>query len=126
MLLDLILKKNKKNLPDRTIQYSNPKQPATYCRNVGRRRRWEFSLDKNSVDKEILNDDKIWHFLSKWITPEDATIERKTIYTFKSLIAKKWRKGRVFIAGDAAHLSPPFMGQECVLGLETCQIYFGK
>ena len=28
-VVDLILKKNKKNLPDRTIQYSNPKQPAT-------------------------------------------------------------------------------------------------
>ena len=43
-VVDLILKKNKKNLPDRTIQYSNPKQPATYCRNVGKRRRWEFAI----------------------------------------------------------------------------------
>ena len=35
-----ILKNKNKKLPDRTIQYSNPKQPATYCRNVGKRRRW--------------------------------------------------------------------------------------
>ena len=47
-VVDLILKKNKKNLPDRTIQYSNPKQPATYCRNVGKRRRWEFAIKKKT------------------------------------------------------------------------------
>ena len=125
-VIDLIMKQNNNDLPDRTIQYCSKKTPATYCRNVGRRRRWEFSLDKNSVDKEVLNDDKIWHFLSKWITPEDATIERKTIYTFKSLVAKKWRKGRVFIAGDAAHLSPPFMGQGMCSGIRDVSNLFWK
>jgi 3-(3-hydroxy-phenyl)propionate hydroxylase len=44
-VIDLILKKNKK-LPDRTIQYANAKQPATYCRNVGKSRRWEFAIKK--------------------------------------------------------------------------------
>jgi len=78
------------------------------------------------IIKEVLNDDKIWHFLSKWITPEDATIERKTIYTFKSLVAKKWRKGRVFIAGDAAHLSPPFMGQGMCSGIRDVSNLFWK
>ena len=43
-VVDLILKKNKNKLPDRTIQYSNSERPATYCRNVGKRRRWEFAL----------------------------------------------------------------------------------
>ena len=51
-VIDLILKKNKKNLPDRTIQYSNPKQPATYCRNVGKRRRWEFAIKKQQSEKK--------------------------------------------------------------------------
>ena len=50
-VIDLILNK-KKNLPDRTIQYSNPKRPATYCRNVGKRRRWEFALKKNENEQE--------------------------------------------------------------------------
>ena len=51
-VVDLILKKNKKNLPDRTIQYSNPKQPATYCRNVGKET-WEFAIKKNLSDKKF-------------------------------------------------------------------------
>ena len=116
-VVDLILKKKKNNLPDRTIQYSNPKQPATYCRNVGRRRRWEFAIKKKHTDKNVLSESYIWNFLKPWLNKSEAIIERKTIYTFESAIARKWRKGRVFIAGDAAHLMPPFMGQGMCAGI---------
>ncbi len=116
-VVDLILKKKKNNLPDRTIQYSNPKQPATYCRNVGKRRRWEFAIKKNHSDKKVLSERYIWNFLKPWLKKSEAIIERKTIYTFESAIARKWRKGRVFIAGDAAHLMPPFMGQGMCAGI---------
>ncbi len=125
-VIDLILKKNIKNLPDRTIQYCSKITPATYCRNVGKRRRWEISLKKNLKDEEILKENNVWNFLSKWISRNDADIERKTIYTFKSLIAKKWRKGRVFIAGDAAHQSPPFMGQGMCAGIRDVSNLFWK
>ena len=116
-VVDLILKKKKNNLPDRTIQYSNPKQPATYCRNVGKRRRWEFAIKKNHSDEKVLSERYIWNFLKPWLKKSEAIIERKTIYTFESAIARKWRKGRVFIAGDAAHLMPPFMGQGMCAGI---------
>ena len=62
VVVDLILK-NKNKLPDRTIQYSNSKRPATYCRNVGKRRRWEFAIQDNENEKEILSDKYIWNFL---------------------------------------------------------------
>ena len=117
VVVDLILKKKKDELPDRTIQYSNPKRPATYCRNVGKRRRWEFAIHDYENEQEILSDNYIWNFLKPWLAPKDAQIERKTIYTFQSAIARKWRKGRVFIAGDAAHLMPPFMGQGMCAGI---------
>lgn len=116
-VVDLILKKEKKNLPDRTIQYSNSKQPATYCRNVGKRRRWEFAIRKNQTEKTILSNSYIWNFLKPWLKKNEAFIERKTIYTFKSAISRKWKKGRIFIAGDAAHLMPPFMGQGMCAGI---------
>ena len=117
VVVDLILKKIKKNLPDRTIQYSNTKQPATYCKNVGKRRRWEFAIKKSQNEKKILSESYIWNFLKPWIKKNEARIERKAIYTFKSAISRKWRKGRVFIAGDAAHLMPPFMGQGMCAGI---------
>jgi len=116
-VVDLILKKDKKELPDRTIQYSNPKQPATYCRNVGKRRRWEFAIHNNISEKKVLSNSYIWNFLKPWLNPRDAFMERKTIYTFQSAISKKWKKGRVFLAGDAAHLMPPFMGQGMCAGI---------
>ena len=116
-VVDLILKKDKKELPDRTIQYSNPKRPATYCRNVGKRRRWEFAIHDNESEKKVLSNSYIWKFLKPWLKPSDAYMERKTIYTFQSAISKNWKKGRVFLAGDAAHLMPPFMGQGMCAGI---------
>ena len=116
-VIDLILNKDKKSLPDRTIQYSNPTRPATYCRNVGKRRRWEFAIKKNEKIEKILSDKYIWNFLKPWLKKKEARMERKTIYTFQSALAKSWKKGRIFLAGDAAHLMPPFMGQGMCAGI---------
>ena len=116
-VIDLILTREKKNLPDRTIQYSNPARPATYCRNVGKRRRWEFAIKKTEKIETILSDKYIWNFLKPWLKKNEAKMERKTIYTFQSALAKSWKKGRIFLAGDAAHLMPPFMGQGMCAGI---------
>ncbi len=116
-VIDLILNKDKKNLPDRTIQYSNPSRPATYCRNVGKRRRWEFAIKKTEKIETILSDKYIWNFLKPWLRKKEARMERKTIYTFQSALAQSWKKGRIFLAGDAAHLMPPFMGQGMCAGI---------
>ena len=116
-VIDLILKTKKTNLPDRTIQYCNSKRPATYCRNVGKRRRWEIALKEEESVENFFDSKTLWKFLSQWVSQDEATIERKTVYTFQSAIAKKWRMGRLFLVGDAAHLTPPFMGQGMCAGI---------
>ncbi len=111
LVTDLILKRPRPDLGDHSIQHCDPARPATYVRGVGDRRRWEITLHPGEAPTDP------WPLLSRWITPEDATLERAAIYTFRSAVARKWREGRLLIAGDAAHLTPPFMGQGMCAGI---------
>lgn len=76
------------------------------------RRRWEFMrLDGETVE-ELERPETAWKLLARWdVTPENASIERQVVYTFRALWATNWNNGRVVIAGDAAHLMPPFLGE---------------
>ena len=111
LVTDLILKRPRPDLGDHSIQHCDPARPATYVRAVGERRRWEITLHDGEAPTNP------WPLLARWITPEDATLERAAIYTFRSAVARQWRNARLLIAGDAAHLTPPFMGQGMCAGI---------
>ena len=117
LVIDAILKKNMPALGDYTLQYCDPERPVTYCRNPGLRRRWEIAVGEQSYCGDNIDRSLLWQTLSPWITPQDASIERTALYTFRSVVAKSWQNGRIIIAGDAAHLMPPFMGQGMCAGI---------
>ncbi|MBL4756314.1 MAG: bifunctional 3-(3-hydroxy-phenyl)propionate/3-hydroxycinnamic acid hydroxylase [Rhizobiales bacterium] len=117
LVIDALLKRERPDLGDHSVQYCNPDRPSTYCRSPGNRRRWELTVLDHENDEEITQQSRVWELLSDWITPEDAELERCAVYTFHSAIAAHWRKGRMMIAGDAAHLTPPFMGQGMCAGI---------
>ncbi len=117
LVVDVLLKQDMPELGDYTVQYCSASQPMTYCRNPGLRRRWEMALPDNITDEQASQPARIWTLLSRWINPENAKLERTAVYTFRSEIAPQWHKGRLFIAGDAAHLTPPFMGQGMCAGI---------
>lgn len=117
LVVDVMLNDEMPQLGDFTLQYCDADTPATYCRNVGLRRRWEFALPEAQSDEQASEISNVWQRLSRWLKPGDAHIERRAIYTFRSEIAEKWVDRRLMIAGDAAHLTPPFMGQGLCAGL---------
>jgi len=112
-----LLKRERPDLGDYSVQYCDPQRPATYVRGIGTRRRWELMLMPGDDLATITRPESVWPLLSKWITPEDAILERPAVYTFHSVVARGWRQGRMLIAGDAAHQTPPFMGQGMCAGI---------
>jgi len=75
------------------------------------RHRWEFMLHPGADEGPFLDPDFQRQLLRPWLGEGPAEIERAVIYTFHSRAAERWRRGRILLAGDAAHLMPPFIGQ---------------
>ena len=117
LVIDAILTRPKPELGDYSIQYCDPTRPVTYVRGTGNRRRWEITVQDEEESSEVLRSEAVWRLLSRWVAPDDAELERTAVYTFKSRLANHWRKGPLIVAGDAAHLTPPFMGQGMCAGI---------
>lgn len=117
LVIDVLLKRERDDLGDYSLQHCDPRRPATYVRGTGTRRRWEITVLPDEDSQEIAQPAKVWELLSRWITPDDAEIERASVYTFHSVIAQQWRNGRLLLAGDSAHQTPPFLGQGMCAGI---------
>ncbi|WP_051509923.1 bifunctional 3-(3-hydroxy-phenyl)propionate/3-hydroxycinnamic acid hydroxylase [Hylemonella gracilis] len=98
-------------LPTTSVQYCTPQRPSSFLICPGKHRRWEISINPGEDPKELATPEGAWRLLAPWLTPEDGTLWRQASYRFHALVADEWRKGRVFVAGDAAHQQPPFLGQ---------------
>ncbi len=117
LVVDMLLRQPKPELGDWSIQYCDPARPATYVRGPENRRRWEITVRPEESSQTIVTPAAVWALLAPWLTPEEAELERAAVYTFHSLIAERWRRGRLLLAGDAAHQTPPFMGQGMCAGI---------
>ncbi|MCW5733280.1 MAG: bifunctional 3-(3-hydroxy-phenyl)propionate/3-hydroxycinnamic acid hydroxylase [Enhydrobacter sp.] len=106
-----------KSLPDYTIQLCDPRRPMTIVNVGGARRRWEIMLMPGDDPTRVAESGKFWPLLERWLGPEDARIERSAVYTFHSIVQQGWRKGKLLLAGDACHQTPPFLGQGMCAGM---------
>lgn len=117
VVVDLMLEEERADLTPQSIHHCDPARSATYVFIGAGRRRWEFRLRPEDDPAAITEPENVWRLLSNWITPDEAELERAVVYTFRSAVAMSWCRGRVMIAGDAAHLMPPFMGQGMCAGI---------
>ena len=104
-------------LPKTSAQFCEPSRPTTFLIGVGAHRRWEIMLMPGETPQQFETDAAVWQLLSRWLAPEDGTLWRRASYRFHALVARQWRRGRVFLAGDAAHQQPPFLGQGMCQGI---------
>lgn len=105
------------DLPDGTVQLCDPARPTTFARCTDDRRRWEFMVMPGDDPNSMAGDETVWTLLKPWLSSDQARIERSVVYTFYALLVRGWRRGRLLVAGDAAHLMPPFLGQGLCSGL---------
>jgi 3-(3-hydroxy-phenyl)propionate hydroxylase len=104
-------------LPTTSVQYCEPERPCTIVIGPANHRRWEISLKPGEDARQAATPEATWKLLSRWLTPEDGELWRQSSYRFHALVAERWREGRVFLAGDAAHMQPPFLGQGMCQGV---------
>lgn len=87
-------------------------RPVTLVAASPGRQRFELMLLDGEDPERMTAQDSVWRLIAPWnVTPEQSELSRAAVYTFRGRWADTWRDGRVLLAGDAAHQTPPFLGQ---------------
>src|SRR5580700_2299307 len=108
------------NTWDGVEQICDPARPATFMHVTGARYRWEFQLGDGENEAGLVTPAALGRLLQPWTGRSDLAglqIIRSATYTFRAQMASRFRSGRIFLLGDAAHLTPPFIGQGLAGGL---------
>ncbi|MFF7904009.1 bifunctional 3-(3-hydroxy-phenyl)propionate/3-hydroxycinnamic acid hydroxylase [Streptomyces sp. NPDC007920] len=117
LICDVVLREPRVFDPN-NLQICDPARPRTAASAGPGHRRWEFMRLKGEPVEELDTVESAWRLLKTFeLTPENATLLRHAVYTFQSRWADRWRSGRMLIAGDAAHVMPPFAGQGMCSGI---------
>ncbi|MEM8936098.1 MAG: bifunctional 3-(3-hydroxy-phenyl)propionate/3-hydroxycinnamic acid hydroxylase [Pseudomonadota bacterium] len=112
-----VIAKNNADLPIETAQICDPARLTTYLCGKGSYRRWEFKLNDGETREEMLRETSILSLIDPWTPRGTYEIRRTAVYQFHAVNAARWRDRRILIAGDAAHQTPPFLGQGMNAGI---------
>jgi 3-(3-hydroxy-phenyl)propionate hydroxylase len=99
------------DLQQLSVMMCDPQRPATVVPGRRNHRRWEFMLLPGEEDAAMMEPQRVAALLHPWLKDVPHRIVRASTYRFHGLVAQRWQQDRVFLAGDAAHQTPPFFGQ---------------
>ncbi|MBJ8343840.1 bifunctional 3-(3-hydroxy-phenyl)propionate/3-hydroxycinnamic acid hydroxylase [Antrihabitans sp. YC2-6] len=103
---------------DRLRFHCDPKRPAVDCPTPLGHHRWEFPVLPGEDEEELVSDAAVWRLLhAQGITENEVKVLRAVVYSHHVRFADRWRVGRIFLAGDAAHVMPPWIGQGMAAGV---------
>ncbi len=105
-------------------QVCDPRRAATFMHLTGDRYRWEFRIHPGESAEDLAAPDRLAALTAPWLRDVPGAeweVLRSAEYTFRARIADRWRRGRILLLGDAAHLTPPFIGQGLGAGLRDAQ-----
>ncbi|MDQ2874706.1 MAG: bifunctional 3-(3-hydroxy-phenyl)propionate/3-hydroxycinnamic acid hydroxylase, partial [Actinomycetota bacterium] len=102
-------------------QLGDPRAPTSIISLGPRHHRFSFMLDTAGDFTAHGEPGLVWQRVAGYLTPDDADLIRVATYTFRSLVADRWRAGNVLLAGDAAHQMPPFLGQGMCSGVRDAR-----
>lgn len=94
-----------------TRVYCDARRPIVEVPGPHQTRRFEILIHSDEDADEKMKPEQIKEFLRPFRGDKPTTIVRQVVYTFHARMAERWRAGHVFLAGDAAHLTPPYAGQ---------------
>ena len=100
-----------------TVQVCDPARICTYVCTKDPYRRWEFKLLPGETAEQMLEPETIQTLIDPWTPRGTYDVRRAAVYQFHAAIAEQWRIGNILIAGDAAHQTPPFLGQGMNTGM---------
>ncbi|WP_269757582.1 bifunctional 3-(3-hydroxy-phenyl)propionate/3-hydroxycinnamic acid hydroxylase [Actinomadura violacea] len=103
------------------LQLGDPHGPTSIISIGLAHHRFSFMLDSEADFEVEREPERVWRRVARYLQPDDADLIRVATYTFRSLISDDWRRGRILLAGDAAHQMPPFLGQGMCSGIRDAQ-----
>jgi 3-(3-hydroxy-phenyl)propionate hydroxylase len=95
----------------------DPRRPTPHMPAPGHRERWEFMLHPGESREHMEREETVRALLAPYGDVQQMTITRKAVYRFHARTCERFSRGRVHLVGDAAHITPPFVGQGLVAGL---------
>lgn len=106
--------------PDRDLLtfWSDRERPVVDIALSAGNHRWEIPLKPGETEADFADESAVWPLLAALgVTPDDVSIHQWAFYRHHTRMADTWRAGRVFLAGDAAHLMPPWAGAGMQTGM---------